>query len=66
MPRPSRSARRSLAFLVEPATQTDFSDPESQRVLEAAADAVAYELGLEAGREYFTELLAAQRKGGPE
>ena len=39
---------------VQPA---DFSDPESQRVLEAAACAVAFELGREAGREYFARLI---------
>ena len=35
----------------------DFSDPESQRVLTAAARAVAYELGRNAAREYFAELI---------
>lgn len=37
---------------VQPA---DFSDLESQRVLAAAARAVARELGREAAREYFDE-----------
>jgi hypothetical protein len=31
----------------------DFSDPESQRVLSAAASAVARELGRQAAREHF-------------
>ena len=35
----------------------DFSDPDSQRVLTAAARAVARELGREAARKYFAELL---------
>jgi len=43
---------------------SEFTDPESQRVLRAAAHAVLWELGLEAGREYFNELLAGQRKKG--
>jgi hypothetical protein len=36
---------------------TDFSDAESQRVLTAAACAVARELGRQAAREYFAELI---------
>jgi hypothetical protein len=44
-----------------PTQSLDFCDPESQRVLSAAARVVAYELGREAAREYFAELLA-QRK----
>ena len=39
---------------VQPA---DFGDLESQRVLAAAARAVARELGREAAREYFAELI---------
>jgi len=39
---------------VQPA---DFSDLQSQRVLMAAARAVARELGREAAREYFVELI---------
>jgi hypothetical protein len=35
----------------------DFSDPESQRVLAAAARGVARELGRQAAREYFAELI---------
>lgn len=42
-------------------TRLDFSDSGSQRTLAAAADAVAYELGVAAGREYFDELLAHHR-----
>jgi hypothetical protein len=40
----------------------DFSDPESQRVLAAAARAVAVQLGRQAAREYFAEQLAAHRR----
>lgn len=39
------------------AQPADFSDPESQRVLAAAAHALAGELGREAGREYFAKLI---------
>jgi hypothetical protein len=39
------------------AASADFGDPESQRVLAAAARAVARELGREAAREYFAELI---------
>lgn len=39
----------------------DFSDAESKRILTLAARAVAYELGREAAREYFGELL--RRRG---
>jgi len=35
----------------------DFSDRESQRVLAAAVRTVARELGREAAREYFAELI---------
>lgn len=39
------------------AALVDFNDRESQRVLVAAASAVARELGREAAREYFAELI---------
>lgn len=52
------TASASNAKTVGPrADQVDFSDPESQRVLRAAARAVACELGREAAREYFAELI---------
>jgi hypothetical protein len=41
-----------------PRDPVDFSDPESQRVLSAAALAVARELGRQAGREWFDQLVA--------
>jgi hypothetical protein len=41
----------------------DFSAAESQRVLAAAASAVARELGRQAAREHFAELLAKNTKG---
>ena len=40
----------------------DFSDRESQRVLSAAASAVARELGRQAAREHFAEVLARNTK----
>jgi hypothetical protein len=49
------SSRRAAD--VSERTGADFSDPESQRVLAAAAAAVARELGRQAAREYFAELL---------
>lgn len=55
---PSHSPRRTLTVVEKmSAKPTDFSDVESQRVLNAAAAAVAFELGREAGREYFAELI---------
>jgi hypothetical protein len=40
---------------------TDFSDVKSQRVLAAASMAVARELGRQAARDYFAELLNTPR-----
>ena len=58
MPLPTCAARRPLAVVETKSVQpTDFSDRESQRVLAAAACAVAGELGREAAREYFAELI---------
>ena len=55
---PKRPARRGLMFVdIESVHPADFSDLESQRVLAAAARAVARELGREAAREYFAELI---------
>ena len=55
MPRP---ARRPLMLVDAKSVQpADFGDLESQRVLAAAARAVARELGREAAREYFAELI---------
>jgi hypothetical protein len=50
-------ANRRRRPVVSETAGADFSDPESQRVLAAAAQAVARELGREAAREYFAELL---------
>ena len=62
MARLTRSARHPLTLVktqpVHPAA--DFSDHESQRVLAAAACAVAHELGREAAREYFAELIGGK------
>jgi hypothetical protein len=56
--RPPRSARRTLTAVKKKSVRpADFSDVESQRVLAAAARAVVFELGREAGREYFAELI---------
>jgi hypothetical protein len=54
----TRAVRRPLTF-VEPKSppRADFSDAESQRVLTLAARAVARELGREAAREYFAQLI---------
>ena len=60
MPTPRRSAPASLK-LVAPAQSADFTDPESQRVLSAAARAVARELGRQAAREHFAALLDKAR-----
>ena len=58
MPRSTRSARGPLTLVeTQPVHPADFSDRESQRVLAAAACAVAHELGREAAREYFAELI---------
>jgi hypothetical protein len=57
MPRPTRPACRSLSLVKRSVPPTDFSDRESQRVLTAAARAVARELGREAAREYFAKLI---------
>jgi hypothetical protein len=54
------SAKRRNSELLGAATITgtaDLSDPESQRVLTAAARAVARELGRQAARDYFAELI---------
>lgn len=56
------SARRQLTLMETKSVQSaDFSDLESQRVLAAAARAVARELGREAAREYFAELIGRRR-----
>lgn len=41
--------------------RVDFSDPESQRVLTAAARAVGRQLGRAAARDYFAEMLHSSR-----
>jgi hypothetical protein len=51
-----------LALMEETETTTpdcskDFNSPESGRALGAAAMAVAYEMGCQAAREYFSELI---------
>ncbi len=60
VPFASRSTR-SRGDVSESATAAaiaDFRDPESQRVLAAAARDVAYELGRAAARNWFAEQLA--------
>lgn len=54
---PKHVQRLSDAVEVEPTRSADFSDAESQRVLTAAARAVAWELGREAAREHFAKLV---------
>lgn len=54
----TRAAPHQLALVETKSVQpADFSDRESQRVLAAAASTVARELGREAAREYFSELI---------
>ena len=58
MPRLTHAARHPLTLVdTQAVPAADFSDVESQRVLAAAARAVARELGREAAREYFAELI---------
>ena len=58
----TRAARRRLTLVeTKPVQPADFSDRESLRVLAAAARAVARELGREAAREYFAELIGKQK-----
>ena len=58
MRRHTRVLRRPLALVeLKSVPPTDFSDVESQRVLTLAACAVARELGREAAREYFAQLV---------
>ena len=45
-----------------PVTAADFTDVESQRVFDAAAGAVACELGRQAGREWF-DFMAGKGRG---
>jgi hypothetical protein len=52
IPRLGCSTRRALV---------DFMDPESQRVFRAAAQGVARELGRQAAREYFTEVVSKRK-----
>jgi hypothetical protein len=58
MRRHTRAVRRPVTLVEpEPGPLGDFSDVESQRVLTLAARAVARELGREAAREYFAQLI---------
>ena len=58
---PLASAKRRRDAGVSEATGADFNDPESQRVLAAAAGAVARELGRQAAREYFETKLTGSK-----
>jgi hypothetical protein len=57
--KPISEAPTTQAVSYRPA---DFSDPESQRVLSAAATALARELGRQTAREHFAEMLARSTK----
>lgn len=63
MSRPNHLVRLPLLALMEthettmPVCPNDFNSAESRRTLEAAAVAVAHELGCEAARERFAELI---------
>ena len=62
MPRLRRLDRRPMSLIEAKSLQlVDFSDVESQRVLAAAARAVARELGREAAREYFAEVIGKSK-----
>ena len=62
MLRTARSPRRLKTVVDVKFGQTaDFADPESQRVLAAAARAVARGGTDQAAREYFAELISARR-----
>jgi hypothetical protein len=62
MSRRPRFARRKLTTVeTKPVQAADFSDLESQRVLRAAAFAVAGELGRQAAREYFAEWIGKRK-----
>ena len=57
------SAQRSLALArTQSGPAEDFSDPDSLRVLRAAAYAVVGELGRQAAREYFAELIGKKAR----
>lgn len=63
---PKRHNQNTVQLLSEPSDakpngSADFGDAESQRVLTAAARAVARELGREAAREYFAGLIGGSR-----
>jgi len=63
MPRRTRAARRPLALVETKSVQpADFGDPESQRVLTAAAHGVARELGRQAAREFFAEAIGTRKE----
>jgi hypothetical protein len=62
--RASRFARRPPHLEATLAAPTDFSSAESQRVLTAAACAVARELGRAAARERFAEWIGTEK--GPK
>jgi hypothetical protein len=55
-------ARHPLTIVeAKPDAPADFTDTESQQVLAAAARVVARELGREAAREYFAELIGKRK-----
>ena len=60
MPKPLPTVRQAAVD----DQRADFKDAESERVFSQAALAVARELGREAAREYFTELIG-KTKGSP-
>jgi hypothetical protein len=58
----SRGRRRPLSLKrANPGDRADFTDAESQRVLSAAAVAVARELGRQAARECFMQSIEKQK-----
>ena len=62
MIRAARAATRSWPHVdTESVSAADFSDPESQRVLAAAARSVAAELGRQAARELFAKVAGTEK-----
>jgi hypothetical protein len=61
MRRLSRDSRVSFRLVEAKPVTSDFADGESDRVLGAAARAVAHELGRQAADEYFDALISKQR-----
>lgn len=63
MPAPKTPSRRLLRLVEKgPVLSADLTDPDSQRVLTAAARAVAAELGRQAAREFFLKCIGLHKE----